>query len=47
MTTPGRGRDLWPAVINVWLAGVLLLFFLIRILGSNLIKHHLRLLMGH
>jgi hypothetical protein len=31
-------RKMWSVIIGLWLAGVLVAFFLIRILGSHLVQ---------
>jgi hypothetical protein len=38
-------RDkVWPIVIDLWIATVLILFFWLRVAGSNTGKHLLKLL---
>jgi hypothetical protein len=38
---------LWPWVIDLWMAAVLVMFLVIRVLGSNTTRHALHVLMSH
>ncbi len=40
-------RNLWPIIIDLWVASVLLLFITIRVIGSNTGKHLLQALGIH
>jgi hypothetical protein len=40
-------RNLWPIIIDLWVASVLLLFIAIRVIGSNTGKHLLQALGIH
>ena len=40
-------RILWPVIIDLWVASVLLLFIAIRVIGSNTGKHLLHALGIH
>jgi hypothetical protein len=48
---PGRSHCvtgwLWPVVIDLWIGAVLVLFLVIRVLGSNMARHALRVLWSH
>jgi hypothetical protein len=37
----------WPVIIDLWIAGVLVLFFWLRVAGSSTGKHLLKLLGKH
>ena len=43
-TAPSFLRRLWPRLIELWIAYVLVAFFIIRILGSGLVQRLLTLL---
>jgi len=43
-TAPSFLRRLWPWLIELWIAYVLVAFFIIRILGSGLVQRLLTLL---
>jgi hypothetical protein len=32
-------RALWPRLIELWISAVLVIFFIVRILGSSTAKH--------
>jgi hypothetical protein len=40
-------RNLWPIIIDLWVASVLFLFIAIRVIGSNTGKHLLQALGIH
>jgi len=40
-------RRLWPAIVNLWLGGVLLAFVVIRLLGSATFKHEFHRFLGY
>jgi hypothetical protein len=42
--TPSFFQRLWPRLIELWVAYVLISFFIIRILGSGLVQRLLSLL---
>jgi hypothetical protein len=43
-TAPSFLRRLWPWLIELWIAYVLVTFFIVRILGSGLVQRLLTLL---
>lgn len=43
-TAPSLFQRLWPWLIELWIAYVLIAFFIIRILGSGLVQRLLTLL---
>jgi len=43
-TAPSFLQRLWPRLIELWIAYVLVAFFIIRILGSGLVQRLLTLL---
>jgi hypothetical protein len=43
-TTKALWRNLWPMIIDLWVASVLLLFIALRVIGSNTGKHLLKAL---
>ena len=40
-------RNLWPIIIDLWVASVMFLFIAIRVIGSNTGKHLLQALGIH
>jgi hypothetical protein len=46
-TTKALWRNLWPMIIDLWVASVLLFFIALRVIGSNTGKHLLKALGIH
>lgn len=42
-----RAAWLWPLLIELWIGVVLVLFLIIRVLGSNMARHALRALLSY
>lgn len=43
---PSEGR-LWPLLIDLWIAAALVLFLVIRVLGSNTARHLIHIVSSH